>query len=404
MRATTASSSSRIIGVDAARGVALVGMICVHLMSLTALEPTGTTTPTWVGWIFAGTASALFATVAGVSLSLMAGRGAHLGSVRAKVVVRALLLVMLGLACGHLDTTIAIILCHYGLLFLCAVPFLSVSTRTLGITAIGWVVISPVVAGLFARFMQSQVGTQSYVDGWRLWHTPNIVDLLSQPGVLFWDLVFTGYYPVLQWTGYILLGLFLGRLNLRRLSTSITLSLAGSGAAVVAWLISRGLLTGTALRDQLAADMGADPTAFDAGLVTGHGITDEYAMGTPGWFASVTPHSGAPLDLIYTAGIATAVIGLCLFLTQIIGGVLRWPLLPVSGAGAIPLTLYIGHLIALHLFSDATADWSGQRVALVYVLIALVLGTVFALWRRRGPLEWMVHEISSGFRPSQSRS
>ena len=28
-----------------------------------------------------------------------------------------------------------------------------------------------------------------------------VMDLFARPGLLAWDLLFTGYYPVLQWTG-----------------------------------------------------------------------------------------------------------------------------------------------------------------------------------------------------------
>lgn len=396
MRSTPIFSPARVIGIDAARGVALLGMISVHLMTLTQVSADGTTLePTLVGRLFAGTASALFAVVAGTSLSLLSSSRAP-AQVRRSIWMRALILVILGLACGHLDTSIAVILCHYGLLFLAASAFITLSTRRLSLVAGAWLLISPLVAAGLARFMQAQLGVSEYVDTWRLWHTPNFGDLLVQPGLLMWDLLFTGYYPVLQWTGYLLLGLALGRLRLDRLRTGALLTTGGGLAALASWWVSALMFRSTTLRDQVMDRTGVAPEALDAALQTGSGMIDEYTVGAASWFAAATPHSGAPLDLVRSAGAAVAIVGLCLLATTVARGVLRWPLLPLIGAGALPLTLYVGHLVALHLLSDATETWSEPRLAAVYLISALVIGLVFALLRRRGPLEWVLHELSSG--------
>lgn len=395
MTATSFFSATRITGVDAARGVALLGMISVHLMSLTQLSADGTTMePTVVGRVFAGTASALFAVVAGVSLSLFSSSRAP-GAARRSIGIRALILVILGLACGHLDTSIAVILCHYGLLFLAASAFITLDTRRLGLAAGMWLLLSPLAAAGLARFMQAQLGVSEYVDSWRLWHTPNFGDLLLQPGLLVWDLLFTGYYPVLQWTGYLLLGLALGRLRLNRVRTGALLAAGGTVAALAAWWVSALLFQSTALRDQVISRTGVEPEALEAALATGYGMIDEYTVGAASWFAAATPHSGAPLDLVRSAGAAVAILGCCVLATTVARGVLRWPLLPLIGAGSLPLTLYVGHLLAMHLFGDATQAWSEARLATVYLLSALAVGLAFAVLRRRGPLEWVLHELSS---------
>ena len=59
----------RLAGVDAARAVALVGMMATHLEPLE--DEAGRPTP--VGVLFDGRASALFAVLAGVSIALMTG-------------------------------------------------------------------------------------------------------------------------------------------------------------------------------------------------------------------------------------------------------------------------------------------------------------------------------------------
>src|SRR5699024_12831630 len=62
-----------------------------------------------------------------------------------------------------------------------------------------WVVVSPLFHGVFTRFMQLQAGGAAvYADDWRLWTSPNFTDLLAQPLLLAWDVLFTGYYPVIS--------------------------------------------------------------------------------------------------------------------------------------------------------------------------------------------------------------
>ncbi|MUN64653.1 DUF1624 domain-containing protein, partial [Kocuria sediminis] len=56
-----------MVGVDAARGLALIGLIAVHILP----EETETTgEPTWSYLLFAGDSAALFALLAGVGLAL----------------------------------------------------------------------------------------------------------------------------------------------------------------------------------------------------------------------------------------------------------------------------------------------------------------------------------------------
>ena len=60
----------RLIGIDVARGLALLGMIAVH-----ALIPFDEDfQPNWVSYLATGHASAVFAVLAGVGLSLTTGR------------------------------------------------------------------------------------------------------------------------------------------------------------------------------------------------------------------------------------------------------------------------------------------------------------------------------------------
>jgi uncharacterized membrane protein YeiB len=399
--ATRTATSRRIPGVDAARGIALLGMIATHLMLL--VSPDGTE-PTAVGLLFAGKSSALFATLAGVGLALLTGGAgsrraphqlARLGWDRRQVAVRAGLLFVVGLACGSLDTNVAVILAHYALLFAAALPFLHLGARALAGWAAGWLLLSPVAASLLSAAMQSAVGAADYLDRWRLWHNPTLLDLIAQPGLLVWDLLFTGYYPVLQWLGYVLFGLFLGRLRLDRRRVSGALAAGGAVLAATAFLVSRGLQSLPGVLESIAAGTGIGPARLEAELLTGASISTESIQAEPVWFTLATPHSGAPLDLLLTCGTSAMVLGVCQLLCTVGRGVLTYPLMPLIGAGAMTLTLYVGHLVALDVLESVTAGWPRLGLLIAYWVGCLVAGTIWRGFGWRGPLERGVSTVAS---------
>lgn len=390
----------RIPGVDAARGLALLGMIAAHLVGLVTAQGTE---PSVVGLVFAGKSSALFATLAGVGLALLTGgagsraaphRGPRLGWDRRRVAVRALMIFVIGLACGLLDVNVAVILAHYAVLFLAALPFLHLGARALAGWAAGWILLAPVAASLLSAAMQSALGGTAYVDGWRLWSNPTLTDLFARPVLLVWDLLFTGYYPVLQWLGYVLFGLFLGRLRLDRLPVAGTLAVGGAAVAAAAFLLSRGLQSLPGVAEALATGTGAGSRALAAELVTGASLSTEQVQHSPVWFTLATPHSGAPLDLVLTCATSAMVLGVCLLATQVARGVLVWPLMPLIGAGTLPLTLYVGQLVALDVFESATAAWPRTGLLIVYWVGCLLVGTLFRGFGWRGPLESVLSRVS----------
>ena len=83
----------RLAGIDAARGLALLGMMATHV--LLTFERNAELTPTWVGLVFSGRASALFAVLAGIGLALSTGKqrplqGPELSAARRGTALRAL--------------------------------------------------------------------------------------------------------------------------------------------------------------------------------------------------------------------------------------------------------------------------------------------------------------------------
>lgn len=124
--------SSRIVGLDIARGIAVIGMIIAHVGLISR------DLSTWEGWLYFanGRSSILFATLAGVSLGiLMGGRNRYTGvkalQARSRVFARAAMLLAIGGALIVLGTPILIILAYYAVWFVIALPFVNWGARRL---------------------------------------------------------------------------------------------------------------------------------------------------------------------------------------------------------------------------------------------------------------------------------
>ncbi len=371
----SASEGSRLVGVDVARCLALLGMIATHVVE--ARDPDGSLSA--LQWLAGGRASALFAVLAGVSLALVTGRrtpptGSTWLRASLAIAVRAVLVATIGLLLGGLETGIAIILTYYGMLFLLGLPFLGLHARPLLLLAVGWAVLAPVVSHLVRPDLPA-----------RQFSSPAL-DQLSDPGRLVSELLFTGYYPAVPWLAYLLLGLGLGRLDLARHAVQVRIAVTGLVVAVGATLLS-----GVLAREAGFTDLQLDRFA---GGKFGQTPTDRWD-----WLLLVSPHSTTPFDLLQTGGSAAFVLGGCLLLVALVRSVAptgERVVAVVFGAGAMTLSLY-----TLHVVMRTDDVWPPERADtyLWHVLVVLWIGSIYTALRHRGPLERIV-----GFLPERIRS
>jgi Heparan-alpha-glucosaminide N-acetyltransferase, catalytic len=345
-------AADRLVGLDVARCLALLGMVATHVLD----ERTAAGDLTTGQWLAGGRSSALFAVLAGVSLALMtrSDRGPrNLGA----IAVRALLIAALGLWLGGLGSGLAVILTYYGLLFLLGLPFVFLRARALALLCVCWVLAAPALSHVVRPDLPER-GFASPAFG-----------QLADPGQLLSELLFTGYYPVFPWLAYLLAGLALGRANLRDPHLLGILTVGGLGGAIVATQVSRALVD-PALAAQHATGM--------------HGTTP--ADGDWSWLLLVAPHSATPFDLAQTIGSALFVIGGCLLLERVLPRPGVVALAIVFGAGAMTLTLY-----SLHVVLRTPDVWPPDHDAYVeHVAVLLAIGAVYAAVGWRGPLERIV--------------
>lgn len=354
----------RVVGLDVARCVALLGMVTTHVLD--ERGPDGGLT---LGqWLAGGRASALFAVLAGVTLALMSGgptpvAGRERLARSAGVAVRGLLVALLGLVLALADSGLAVILTYYGLLFCLGLAFVGLRTRSLLLLAAAWVVVVPVLS----RAARPHLPDRGY-------DSPGF-EQLAEPGRLLSELLLTGYYPVLPWLAYLLVGMALGRADLRSPRVG---ALAAAGGLLLA-------VGATQLSHALSATWPAVP-----------GLPDVVATGTFGttppdgpwsWLLVVAPHSATPFDLAATVGSSLLVVGVCLLVVGRLSGVPLEAVRVLFGAGTMTLTLY-----SLHVLLRTERVWPPDEPAAYpwHVLVLLAVGAGYAAARRPGPLERVV--------------
>lgn len=379
-------SGARLVGVDAARGVALLGMMAVHALYATD----GTGAPSLASDLAGGRAAALFAVLAGVGVAFVTRRRrvplVRAVATTASLLARAAVVGAIGLALGWTDPALAgVILPFYAVLFVAAVPMVFSPTALLGLAGLAGVVGLP-----FASLALRQ-GLPPAVLG-----NVGFVDLVADPAAVLRELTLTGLYPALSWLPYMAIGIVVGRLRLGSPRVAATLAAAGASLAVLAAAGSRLLLTlgGAATRIQAdAVAQGMTPARFREITTLGpEGVTPPTSAW---WLALATPHSSTPFDLLHTVGSSVAVIGVMLLLGHVTNPVLR-PLIglvqaPLAAAGSMTLTFYTAHVLFLNSGFDT---YSAEVGYALQVLVALLGGLAWRATAGRGPLERTVAVVS----------
>ena len=190
---------ARLTGVDAARGLALIGMMSVHVIR------TGSSLDAPLAHeIAAGRSAALFAVLAGVGIALSTGgtqpsSRERLWQARRGVAARAGVVTAIGLTLSLSGTSLFVILPYYGLLFLVALPVLGWGARRLAALAAIAAVLTPVVSHVLRR------GDEPVTAGNLDWN-----HVVTEPGGTLSTLFLTGVYPVLTWSTYLFAGLAVG--------------------------------------------------------------------------------------------------------------------------------------------------------------------------------------------------
>lgn len=350
---------TRIGGLDAARALAVIGMLMVHV------GPRGGETLGEIVYNLPhGRASILFGFLAGVGMALLSSRPETRGLARARLGWIAFVFLPLGLILQRLDHGIAVIVHHYAAFYVLGITVLGLSRRSLFWLGTSLSIAGPVIYFLIRAQWPDLAERDTVMAG------DTVVQIVG-------GLLVTGPYPLLTWSGALVLGLWVGRLDLRAASTQWRLAVGGTAVAIVAGALS--LLV--------------EPLA---GAVEAPGDWRRLLNGAA--------HSQMPLWLIGAIGTAMAVSGAMLIAVR------RWPATfsPLVALGQLALSFYVAHLFVLAIFTDLVRRQSVGE-ATISVIVVSGAAMVFAvLWRRhfaRGPLEaLLVWPFQPALSPSAPRA
>ncbi|MFI1580743.1 DUF418 domain-containing protein [Embleya sp. NPDC020630] len=373
-----ARRADRIVGVDVARALAVLGMFASHV----GPDPYDGGVDTLIQGV-TGRASALFAFLAGVSLVLMSGRAPLRGwdrgnaAVVTRVLIRAVLLLPLGMWLADLDTGVLVILAFYGLYFMLAWPALWLSTRTLVWIAAGWALLGPIASFVLRR--AGDTGDVRYA-------APGFADWWQGPGHMFETLFLTGSYPAITWMPFVLAGMAVGRLRLGERRVQRALVGIGTALAVLgyggSWVVVR-LFTG----DRLARI--AEPDRVSDVI---HGRVGSVPVSDPAWLTVAEGHTGTPFEIVGAIGVALGLLGLALLACRPWLG--RIVLDPLISVGSMALTVYTAHLIVIDRWFPLASGETWRRLIGFFVVTMLLCWA----WRhtlRKGPMEAALHLLSA---------
>lgn len=325
-----AARGARVAALDIARGLAIIGMFAAHAFPRA--------TDTGADMFFDGRPSILFATLAGVSLGIMTGSDRPIGRGRRTdrvvgIIIRAFILIALGVWLDAFEGTPAAILHYYGVMFLLLIPVLFLSRWMLALMAAVLAFAAPALATVAGEADGAPFGL--------------LADIRN--------LLITGEYPALIFLPFALAGLVAVRSGLGRPGTQ-------------AWMMASGAVVST--------------LGYGAALVI------------PG--VGARAHSGTTAEILGSGGFAIFVIGALLWLTAPeragLGRTVRAVSWPIGATGSMALTVYTAQILVLAASIEFEGEPGVPDTPSWTLLIGMTLATlvIASLWHRflgKGPLE-----------------
>ncbi|MFD9225085.1 DUF418 domain-containing protein [Streptomyces sp. NPDC060064] len=380
-----APSTGRLIGLDLARGLAILGMYAAHV----GPEPSVGGPLGWVMEVARGRSAALFALLAGFSLVLLTGRpqprtGRAGRQAVGRVLIRSAVLIVLGYALTALDTPVDVILACYGLLFVLALPLYRLRAVTLAVIAASTALVMPQVLYPLRAAAEGGSWTDAVIA------QDPLARITGSDGIV--ELFITGEYPVLTWLPFIIAGMAVARLDLNRPDVRANVALSGGALAVLgyggSWLALH-LVPGAQATVSATTDGGSAASAWWSDTV------GDPTTSTPDWLLVAAPHSQTTWSILGNTGVALVVLAACLIAADR-STRLWWLAPPVIALGSMSLTAYVGHILAIKaLGTDDLPDSAALPVLLGFVAAAMLLALVWTRFFRRGPLEYMLHAATT---------
>jgi len=354
---------ARIVGIDVARALAVIGMIIVNFKVV--FGENGTSWVKSFANAFDGKASAIFVVLAGVGLALMTNTALinddsqKLKVIRIKIFKRALFLFFLGFS--YIPIWPADILHFYGIYIFVILLLLTINKRVVLISSILLILLYPLLMNFW-----------NYETGWDF-VTLHYLDFWSLNG-FFRNLFFNGFHPVIPWTSFMLFGFWFGKQDLKNdqfIKKAFWVST--TGFIIIQILSNLSILILSKGNKQIA-------------------VVLTEIIGT-------NPMPPLPIYMFNGIAISISVVSACILIGK------RNPtnkiILALNKMGQLTLTFYVAHVIigmgVIELINPKKIGDYPIEFSVVYALIFSFLCVLFALYwlknRKSGPVESIMKRI-----------
>lgn len=354
----------RIIGIDVARALAVIGMIIVNFKIV--LGNSGASWLKSVAEVFDGKAAATFVVLAGLGIALMTNTAIRnknnekLKVARKRVLKRALFLFAVGLS--YIVIWPADILHYYGIYLFIVAMLLTRTSKTIITVAIGFIFAFPVLMLFWDYGSEWDFTTFEYTGFWTLnGFTKN--------------LLFNGFHPVIPWSAFILFGFWFGKQNLNNNAFVKKSFWVSSMVFIVIQLVSK-------LSATLCAESSTETTKQLAELL------------------STNPMPPLPMYMFNGVSFAIAIISACILIAK------RFSSNPIIDAlnktGQLALTFYVAHIVlGMGILEAVYPNKFGYfslefsiGYALAFSLSCMVFAVIWRKYKTSGPLEWIMRKVT----------
>jgi uncharacterized membrane protein YeiB len=353
----------RVIGIDIARALAVIGMIIVNFKVV--LGENGLYWVKSFASVFEGKAAATFVVLAGIGLAFMTNSALKnndsfkLKTAQIRIAKRALFLFVIGLS--YIVIWPADILHFYGIYMLVILLLLKSSQKGILIAAIGLILLYPLLIGLWNYETGWDFSTLDYLDFWTL-------------NGFVRNLFFNGFHPVIPWTSFMLFGFWFGKQDLKNEQFVKKAFWISSIAFILIQVLSHYSI--------VALSQGNQQTLTELTEIIG-----------------TNPMPPLPVYMFNGIAIAISVITACILIGK------RFPthkiVTALNKTGQLALTFYVAHVIIgmgiIEAINPAKIGTYPVEFSVAYALVFSLFCVIFAVvWlknKKSGPLEWIMRKL-----------
>ncbi|WP_027076235.1 DUF418 domain-containing protein [Maribacter antarcticus] len=354
----------RIIGIDVARALAVIGMIIVNFKVIF-----GENGQSWVksfASIFDGKAAATFVVLAGVGLALMTNSAiknddqAKLKNVRIRIMKRAVFLFFVGIS--YITIWPADILHFYGIYMVIIMVLLTCKERTILISGISIIIAYPIIITFL-----------NYETGWDF-DTLDYQDFWTFKGFMR-NLFFNGFHPVMPWTAFMLFGYWFGKQDLHNDKFVKKIFWISSIIFISIQVVSYVSI--------LLLSEGNQEAALELTEILG-----------------TNPMPPLPMYMINGISISFALISACIRIAKKFES--SFIIDALNKMGQLALTFYVAHVIVgmgiIEVINPSKiGDYSIEfsvGYAIVFSLLCIVFAVIWKKYYNSGPLEWILRKLT----------